>query len=57
MNYTLEVLRDGTVVDTRDLAGKDHHTMGRTPDNGAEVMRMALSIIRIASLMLSAHRR
>ncbi len=34
MNYTLEILRDGTVVDTRDLAGKDHYTMGRTPDNG-----------------------
>ena len=36
MTYTLEVLRDGSVVDTRELNGQNHHTMGRTPDNGAE---------------------
>ena len=34
--YTLEVLREGSVVDGRELAGKDHYTFGRTPDNGAD---------------------
>ncbi len=49
MNYTLEVLRDGSVVDTRELTGKDHHTMGRTPDNGAEPITLCWPNARMVS--------
>ena len=44
VNYTLEVLREGSVVDTRELAGQHHYTMGRTPDNGAEIAEHAAPI-------------
>ena len=62
MNYTFEVLRDGSVVDTRELTGKDHHTMGRTPDNGAEPVAHVCSGLRhgwpleLGRICLNPHR-
>ena len=32
MDYSLEVLRDGSVLGVHDIAGKDHYTFGRMPE-------------------------
>lgn len=35
MEYTLEVMREGSILGSRSVAEKDHYTFGRTPENGA----------------------
>ena len=61
LNYTLEVLRDGSVVDTRELTGKDHHTMGRTPDNGANshtrlcIVPMHGWVVKLGQIFMQNH--